>query len=1598
MAQTTTTIRIRGARENNLKDIDLDLPHGQLIAITGLSGSGKSSLAFDVLAREGQRRHLETFPSFARQYLGKLGRANVDHISGLAPVIALSQRNHLRNPRSTVGTLSDLYSHLRLLFSRFGDNPDGLSRSHFSFNSPQGACPTCKGLGQEEKIALDKLVTDPSKTLREGVLAPTLPTGYIMYSQVTLEVLDQVCQAHRFSVDIPWEELNSEQQNIILRGSTKIKVPFGKHSLESRLKWTGIAAKPREEGHYKGILTIMEDILRRDRNKNILRYVEAVTCSACDGTRIASAAQAVHLQGQSIAWLCDLELRELGQWLDAQQWPAPAKIVLAEMQDQIEVMLRLGLGYLQLSRPAPSLTQGEAQRIRLVNQLAGKLSRVLYILDEPSIGLHPRDSRALINILRTLVQRGNSVLVVEHEPAVVLAAEWIVDIGPAAGQAGGEVLFNGPMEDFLKGSVDSPTREALLKTSQPSPVYPPPKTPTGKGFISLQGCTHNNLKTIDAQFMRGALNVVSGVAGAGKASLVKGTLAVAALDQTNAPCQQVTGLPPKMQLVQINQKPIGRTPRSNPATYTGLADHIRDLMARQPEAKAQGFKKGRFSFNNKGGRCETCQGAGREQIGMHLLGQVEVTCGTCGGKRFNPETLSIRYQGLNIYEIFELRVREALEFFSDEAKILRPLQLLVDIGLDYVQIGQPSTTLSGGEAQRVKLAKELQQSSGAPHLYLLDEPSIGLHPANVATLLTTLSRLTERGDTVVCIEHDADFIQAADWLIDLGPGSGQAGGKLVYQGPPAQLLSASASLTGQYLHAKAPATTDLSTEQISEIAFSGVRTHLLKGFDVAFPLNALTVVTGVSGSGKSSLVFDTLFAEAQARFSENFGNHLRDLMSQANPAKFEKVTGLGPAIAVGRRYLGHSPRSTVGTVTGLQEHVRLLYSRIGQLEGHSFSAQDFSFNHESGACPACRGLGTVPALDPGKWFAHPEKSVLSGAIAENKIGRYFGNPDGQFMATLKVAAEAQGMDLSPAWEDLDPAARRLMLEGSGEQVWHVQWHFKNRTRSGVQELETTWPGFKHLIETEYALKRHNKDTSALEAVLHDLPCPTCDGTRLKTDRLSVQWRGLHIAELGMNTIAQMHQFILSLVPATGKQKAIESLLLPPILRLLEALEGLGLGYLSSNRTTSSLSGGEGQRLGLVRTLAAQLYGVTLVLDEPTIGLHAKDTQNLLHLLRKLVDQGNTVVVVEHDHEVIAAADHVLELGPGAGDQGGQLVFAGSVAALSQEPDSITGAWLADPATSMQALKSNAPTSKSASGYLNLKGCRHHNLNGFDLDLPVGQMTAVCGVSGSGKSTLVRDVLWASAKTGRPVHCDSIAGLDQFEGVHFMTQAPFARQVRSTVATWIGLMDVLRSHFAKQPEAKALGLKRSAFSYLHKDGACPQCKGLGETRIPMDFFGDLWSPCEACQGLRFRPEVLACRVEGHSIGEVLQWSVAAALAYFASLPKLKDILDLLQEVGLGHLRLGQASNTLSGGETQRLKLAKTLVQKGNGPRLFLLDEPSTGLHVEDVSRLVKLFRRLTDAGHTVVYIEHHPVLIALADRVVELGPGAGVEGGNLMPSE
>ncbi len=1598
-------IRIKGAKEHNLRNISLNIPHNKLIVVTGVSGSGKSSLAFDVIAREGQRRFLETFSSFSRQFMGKMNRPDVESIEGLSPVITISQKTVGNSSRSTVGTMSDLYDLLRLLYARIGEAPEGLKirRSLFSFNTPEGACPLCKGLGLEEQISLDKLITDPEKSLRQGVLSPTLPTGYIMYSQVTMDVLDQVCRAHGFNVDIPWKDLSPEQQDVVLNGSTRIKVPFGKHPLESRLKWTGITAKPREEDYYKGMIPVMSDILRRDRNANILRYVESVRCSLCKGKRLNEKALSVRVHDTGIDQLSDKELTVLADWLKSQTWSAseaPVAIPISQkMLRQIELLEKLGLGHLSLSRPAGTLSGGESQRIRLVNQISAELSNVLYVFDEPSIGLHPSGRKALAVIMKTLIGNGNTVIVVEHDEDIIREAEWIIDIGPGAGEHGGELIFNGPLEDFLQNKSlesKSPTYHALHQSSR---IILNNNQNLTEEYIELKSCYHHNLKNIDVKFSLKAFNIVTGVSGAGKASLVHGILEKAIQNQLTGTksvkieAGSISGIEKIDKLITIDQAPIGRTPRSNPATYTGLADRLRDLFAQMESAKTAGFNKSTFSFNTAGGRCENCQGAGSIQIGMHFLGNVDVICPVCNGKRFKEEILQIHYKDKNISEVLEMTVEEALSFFAGKTSILKYLQTLNDVGLGYIHLGQASSTLSGGEAQRIKLASELQQKDTGNTLYILDEPTTGLHIADIEVLTKALRNLVRNGNTIICIEHDTDLIRQADRVIDLGPGSGSSGGYLTGEGTPLEISKIANSETAKYLRGEEDSTGVPQSVQTdhNNIILNGVSTHLLKNINVIIPKHKLTVITGLSGSGKSSLAFDTLFAEAQSRFTESLSTYSRSLLKQSNPARMESCSGLGPVVAINRKSLSRSARSTVGTITGIYDHYRLLYSRISQTEGKDYTARHFSFNHESGACPVCDGLGIKIVCDPYKLISKPEKSIAEGAMDGHKTGKFYADPNGQYYAALKEVAHQLDLDIEKPWQELDQHTQKIALYGTGDKIWDFKWEYKNKTRSGEHAMQAPWPGFCNLINDEYQRRHLNKNIEDLEDLLQEKTCETCHGSRLKPELLEISCMGKNIAQLSDLSVDESLIFFndradISMSP---EQKAIISEIRSGLMSLMNVIQELGLGYLSISRSSSSLSGGEGQRLRLAGALSSKLYGVTYVLDEPTIGLHSKNIIPLTRVLRKLIHNGNTAVVVEHDEIFIREADHIIEMGPGAGRQGGEVIFKGTIEDILNSESSPTGSFLRNPFYPQAEKRNFSPRS------FGIRGASKHNLKHIDLDFISGGIIAITGISGSGKSTLVMDVLFRSAKTGQPIGCESTYGLDQFDRVISMDQQPLSSNSLSTPATLTGLMDLLRERFAASPCAKSHKLGKSAFSYIHKDGKCPDCNGYGQKKTSMDFMGDVWTICETCQGSRYKESSLECLLQGKNIAQVLNMTVDEALIFFEHDPKLNTYLKPLSDLGNGHLELGQAGDTLSGGEAQRLRLANEMILHRKGHNLYLFDEPTTGLHFRDILKLIKVFNELADEGHTLMFIEHNVLLTGIANQYFELGPGSGEKGGRLI---
>ncbi|MFO7843397.1 MAG: excinuclease ABC subunit UvrA [Bacteroidales bacterium] len=1603
-------ILIEKASENNLKNISLTIPHYQITCITGISGSGKSSLVYDVICKESQRRYFESFSSYARQFLAKMSRPEVDRIEGLMPAISVDQKTVSRNPRSTVGTMSKIYDYLRLLFARLGKKSEQfsniqLSRSLFSFNSPEGYCPHCKGLGVEDQIDPELLIKDPTKSLREGALKITTPSGYTIYSQVTIDVLDRVCRSEGFNVDIPWNDLTGEQKNIIFYGSNKIKIPFGKHTLESRMKWSGITAKPREEGYYKGIIPIMENILRVDRNPNILRFAKTVKCNQCNGKRLNIRALSVTFNQKNIVDYSALSISGLRTSVENIAVNKTEKEVFLPIKNKIiercSILEELGLGYLTFMRESTTLSGGEAQRIRLATQVGNGLRGILYILDEPSVGLHPRDNERLIKIMKRLRDQGNTVLVVEHDKETMLCADRIIDVGPKAGKDGGKILFDTDLNHLQE--VKCAESETLKYLNKNSIKNNSPKKLEEK-WLTVKKAKLHNLKNINADFRLHALNVVTGVSGAGKSTLVFeviGKYVEKKLNHEKTDELEVNRIiedTPVQKIIEINQTPIGRTPRSNPATYTKLFDLIRKLFASLPESKNRKWKSGHFSFNTRGGRCETCQGAGIIQTGMHFLANIETTCETCRGKRYDDETLKIKYKGKNIADILEMEISGALTFFKDEPTIHHYLKTMHDLGLGYLALGQSATTLSGGEAQRLKLAAELVKPSKNHTLYLFDEPTTGLHPYDVSILLKALQNLTQKGHTVIVIEHDEGVIRYADHIVDLGPEGGDYGGEVIFSGSFNDLLRSKKSYTAQALtktkKAKQPEEKK-ELEQIikNPIELKGVRTHNLKEIDVKIPINKLTVITGVSGSGKSSLAFDTLFTEGQLRFTESFSTYARSLIQQKPRPDMVESLGLTPTIAIDNKSITRNPRATVGTITGLYDLYRLLYSRISKdPKGNKCTllSNHFSFNHQAGSCPVCNGLGIELTCDPERLISRPEWPLKNGAMNGNKTGRFYGDPYGQYMAILDNVGLEQKIDFSKPWKDLSNKAKEIALYGTGNKKYEVAWNYKRKNREGIHRFKGKWPGLIHYINDEYVRKHDKQGGADVTALMKEIKCQNCNGSRLNKEALKYRVAGKNIADLATLEATEAILFFKNLNKfLSNSEQRISTEIIRLCEEKLRAMKNIGLGYLSIQRGTTTLSGGEGRRLRLIAQIGGELTGITYVLDEPTIGLHSKDTQNLIKLLHQLAEN-NTVVVVEHDENIIKSAHHIIELGPKAGDKGGRLIGEGNLEKFIKNNKTLTAKYL-QKNYSFEIQKSNLELDFK----LQIKGANAHNLKNLDLTLPINGLTVFSGVSGSGKSSLLFDVIALSAHKKRAINCKSIRGFEAFDTILTMDQTPVGNNPLSTPATFLGIYDEIRELFASTKVARNLNLKKTHFSFNTKGGRCENCKGQGQLKIAMDFLSDVWIPCPVCEGKRFSRDILQVKWNDFTIADILELTIHKAAEIFASEEKLKTSFQLLNDLGLDHLKLGQSATTLSGGEAQRLKLAKELIKQNHKKCLYLFDEPTTGLHFYDIEKLLKVLINLRNLGHTLYIIEHHPWLYKAADYLIELGPEGGDKGGYLM---
>ena len=824
-------IMVKGASQHNLKHIDLDIPRYKLVVLTGVSGSGKSSLAFDTIYAEGQRRYVESLSTYARLYVEQMEKPKVEYIIGLSPTIAIEQKTVSHNPRSTVGTITEITDYLRLLYSRIGtphcidcgtalrlnmsacpncSRPFApLRATHFSPNTADGMCPACNGLGTKLEVDPDLVVNQPHLSLLDGATRWYGDVRKKSKSKYSLATLIALSQHYGVDLELPWCDLPQYFRDVVLYGSGDEKIKHNYHSDSDEGRWSA-----ETERTMKGIVHHINLLFRRTESESTRLYyagfMSKQPCSVCGGAKLCPEARSVLLGNKHIAEVSRMSIDAVFAWLADlfEMLPEEALEIggeaLNEFGWRLQFLLNVGLHYLTLDRPAPTLSGGEGQRIRLASQIGLELVGLLYVLDEPSVGLHARDQRALIDALEHVRDMGNTVLVVEHDEATIRAADWLIDMGPGAGTFGGEVVAQGTPEQ-VASNAQSLTGRYLRGEMSITASNGKGRRQANKGWLTLIDAQLHNLQHVDVRFPLGLFTCVTGVSGSGKSSLIAGTLYPALQNVLHdtpmfaGPYERLEGCEQIKKVITITQEPIGRTPRSNPATYVGVFDLIRGLFAQTSTAQQRGYDAGRFSFNVKGGRCEACQGFGQSKVNMHFLADVWITCKECNGKRFNAETLEIRYRGKTIAEVLDLDVQQALTFFNDERKLVTILQTLHDVGLDYIKLGQSATTLSGGEAQRIKLASELCRPSSGRTLYILDEPTTGLHFSDVQRLLDVLHQLVNMGNTVVVVEHNLDVIKTADWIIDLGPEGGTEGGRIVAVGSPEDIVQVEKSYTGAFL-------------------------------------------------------------------------------------------------------------------------------------------------------------------------------------------------------------------------------------------------------------------------------------------------------------------------------------------------------------------------------------------------------------------------------------------------------------------------------------------------------------------------------------------------------------------------------------------------------------------------------------------------------------------------------------------------------------------------------------------------------------------------------------------------------------------------------
>ena len=1613
-------IRVRGARSHNLKNINARFKDG-LTVVTGVSGSGKTSLVFDTLYHEAHRKFLKVF-LYGRSGQ-RLAPAKVETITGLGPTIAVGQNLLNRNPQSTLATASGLHPFFRLLYSNYGVRHCLQCGSPLSILTEDEIVERLITFSREEHLKLFAPVLHQVKgshrtllkVLVDGFGSERLIVDGCRWDASPLDSMkphDVEVELGFITESTPTKKLREMLQEATALGSGAVRIQGDKN--RRVLASTPICANCRA-GFGK---------LESTYFNQPCPYCKGEGCIRCAETGVHPQAASVRWEGMRFPELLKLTVDEVHSLFTKAVLPSTANRLRFEIQRRLDALVHVGLGYLTLDRSAPSLSRGESQRVRLAISLSSRLEDMLHVLDEPTIGQHPVDVARFLPAFRDLP---GPVIYIEHDRWAAAEADHVVDLGPGAGKDGGEVIFTGSPAELWNANTSTGRYFSLRNRVTALKPRPPPDR-----FLIIKGATKHNLKHFDVKLPISRLTVITGVSGSGKSTLVEHVLLPTLKEKKPIGCERIEG--PAIKPVMVDQNPIGRNPRSNPATYTKLSDIIRDLYAR-----ATGLSKSHFSFNRPEGACPTCKGIGATEIRMRYLPSIWIPCVDCDGQRFNEEILAavVEFgdQKLSIADLYSLSIKEVDGHVLKSPWLTQPrreaahriLQALDDVGLGYLELGQPSPTLSGGEAQRVKLTKYLGRDRLSNQLIILDEPSTGLHAQDLDGLLKVLDRLVQSGATVVIVEHNTDIIKAADWIIDLGPRAGPEGGELIYEGSFQGLLGMKTSLTRQalktesVLQPRAPLA-EVEDNAVPVISIRNATANNLKGVDVDIPKGVLTVVTGVSGSGKSSLVGDVLQTEARRRYLESLSMFERQGIREGAEAPVDTISGLGVTLTVAPHHAhlwSHIPqftrRNSVGAISELTLHVTNLLASLGERQclkcgakmkrekawicpqcnttATIAEASHFSGTHFASSCGKCSGLGSFQAPQPDKLIINPEKPLCEGAMwSPGYWPRTYLCID---QPVIPALGARYGFDpFETPWNTMSKEARDAFLYGDNE-TYTITYRSKStgRMKGKLRTHKWKWSGF------------YSKDSWLWDWDIHGtytktVACPECNGKGLLPEFLAVTLLGRDIHELSEMPLTELEE-LLNTLPSPISEKPYVEANLNVARRRLRFLRKVGIGYLHLNRPTGTLSAGEAQRIQLASLLGSGLTSLTILVDEPSRGMHPTELKALLEALKELRDEGNTVIIIEHDLLFIRAADHVIDLGPGAGAQGGRVVAEGKPEEI-MKTDTATGRWL-----SAHSLKTSIQRGglqdwiwtngrRKPQDWMKIKGARAHNLRGDEVRFPLRSLVGVCGVSGSGKSTLLIDTLGRALV--KRLHSSSFAREPlepgEYDSIENTPKRTFLvdqsrRGIRSP-AVFLGLTKVMQRIYADSDDAQALGLDKKTLSK-----PCSACKGRGRIRIKMGFLPDEFVECETCKGTGYSPEAWDVRVNGVALPEVNTMTLDEVYELFKDEEPIEKPLELVRRIGLGYLVWNQPSYTLSGGEVQRLKIAKELYRKTKDRTLYILDEPTVGLHMEDVAQLIQVLNRLVDEGHTVVVVEHHPHVLVNCDWLVELGPGGGPNGGRII---